>query len=308
MGRRRKPWMRDVNGILLLDKPEGLSSNHALQQVRRMYSAAKAGHTGSLDPLATGMLPVCFGPCTKLSHFLLDADKHYTVGMRLGARTTTADMEGEIVEESAARPTVDAIAEAAKGFIGAIEQVPPMYSAVHHNGRRLYEIAREGGEVERESRTVTIYDLAVGPLDPDSETVTLSVRCSKGTYVRTLVEDIAAACGALAHVGWLRRDTVGPFQASAMRTIADLEAAAETGPEALDAHLLAPSAALQDWPAVTLDAARAFYLSRGEAVRVANAPSGGRVAIFGQGDVLLALGEIDADGMVAPRRMMQVPR
>lgn len=306
MGRRRKPWMRDVNGILLLDKPEGLSSNHALQQVRRMYSAAKAGHTGSLDPLATGMLPVCFGPCTKLSHFLLDADKHYTVGMRLGARTTTADMEGEIVEESPARPTLETITEAAKGFIGAIEQVPPMYSAVHHNGRRLYEIAREGRQVERESRTVTIYDLQVGAMDDD--TVTLGVRCSKGTYVRTLVEDLAAACGALAHVGWLRRDHVGPFEASAMRTIAQLQAAAEAGTEALDALLLPPSAALQDWPAVALDAARAFYLSRGEAVRVASAPADGRVAIFGPGGVLLALGEIDADGMVAPRRMMQVPR
>lgn len=306
MGRRRKPWMRDVNGVLLLDKPEGLSSNHALQRVRRLYSAAKAGHTGSLDPLATGMLPVCFGPCTKLSHFLLDADKHYTVGMQLGARTTTADKEGDVVEESAVRPSVEAITDAARRFVGEIEQVPPMYSAVHHKGRRLYEIAREGGEVERESRVVTIYDLQV--IAADGDMVTLAVRCSKGTYVRTLVEDIVQACGALAHVGWLHRDAVGPFDAAAMHTMAEVEAAAERGPEALDALLLAPSAALQDWPAVELDAARAFYLSRGEAVRVANAPSDGRVAIFGPGGVLLALGEIDADGMVAPRRMMQVPR
>ncbi|MHA7835301.1 MAG: tRNA pseudouridine(55) synthase TruB [Algiphilus sp.] len=305
MGRRRKPWMRDVNGILLLDKPEGLSSNHALQRVRRLYSAAKAGHTGSLDPLATGMLPVCFGPCTKLSHHLLDADKHYTVGMRWGVRTTTGDAEGDVIEENTIRPDGAEVTRAAQAFIGDIEQVPPMYSAVHHQGRRLYEIAREGGEVERPSRTVTIYALDVGAAE--DEVLHLGVRCSKGTYVRTLVEDLARACGALAHVAWLRRDTVGPFAASAMHTMAELEAVAEQGPTALDALLLPPSSALTDWPAVTLDAARAFYLSRGEAVRVAAAPSHGQVAIYGPGNALLALGEIDADGMVAPRRMMQLP-
>ncbi|MEQ9011558.1 tRNA pseudouridine(55) synthase TruB [Algiphilus sp.] len=305
MGRRRKPWMRDVNGILLLDKPEGLSSNHALQRVRRLYSAAKAGHTGSLDPLATGMLPVCFGPCTKLSHYLLDADKHYTVGMRWGARTTTGDAEGEVVEENAIRPDAATVARAAEAFVGEIEQVPPMYSAVHHQGRRLYEIAREGGEVERPSRSVTIYALDVGVTEGDI--LQLSLRCSKGTYVRTLVEDLAHACGALAYVGWLRRDSVGPFATAAMHRMDDVESAAEQGAAALDALLLPPSAALTDWPAVTLDAARAFYLSRGEAVRVAAAPSRGRVAIFGPGHDLLALGEIDADGMVAPRRMMQLP-
>lgn len=305
MGRRRKPWMRDVNGILLLDKPEGLSSNHALQRVRRLYSAAKAGHTGSLDPLATGMLPVCFGPCTKLSHYLLDADKHYTVGMRWGARTTTGDAEGEVVEENAIRPDAATVARAAEAFVGEIEQVPPMYSAVHHQGRRLYEIAREGGEVERPSRSVTIYALDVGVTEGDI--LQLSLRCSKGTYVRTLVEDLAHACGALAYVGWLRRDSVGPFATAAMHRMDDVESAAEQGAAALDALLLPPSAALTDWPAVTLDAARAFYLSRGEAVRVAAAPSRGRVAIFGPDHDLLALGEIDADGMVAPRRMMQLP-
>ncbi|WP_420426995.1 tRNA pseudouridine(55) synthase TruB [Algiphilus sp.] len=305
MGRRRKPWMRDVNGILLLDKPEGLSSNHALQRVRRLYSAAKAGHTGSLDPLATGMLPVCFGPCTKLSHYLLDADKQYTVGMRWGARTATGDAEGDVVEENAVRPDADTVARTAQDFVGEIGQVPPMYSAVHHQGRRLYEIAREGGEVERPSRVVTIYALQVGVQEGDI--LPLEVRCSKGTYVRTLVEDLARACGALAHVAWLRRDAVGPFAASAMHAMADVEAAAEQGAAALDALLLPPSAALTDWPAVTLDAARAFYLSRGEAVRVAAAPSRGRVAIYGPGNALLALGEIDADGMVAPRRMMQLP-
>lgn len=305
MGRRRKPWMRDVNGILLLDKPEGLSSNHALQRVRRLYSAAKAGHTGSLDPLATGMLPVCFGPCTKLSHYLLDADKQYTVGMRWGARTATGDAEGDVIEENAVRPDADTVARNAQNFIGEIEQVPPMYSAVHHQGRRLYEIAREGGEVERPSRVVTIYALEVGVQEGDI--LQLGVRCSKGTYVRTLVEDLARSCGALAHVAWLRRDAVGPFATSPMHTMAAVEAAAEQGNAALDDLLLPPAAALADWPAVTLDAARAFYLSRGEAVRVAAAPAHGRVAIFGPGDGLLALGEIDADGMVAPRRMMQLP-
>ncbi|MGB0211739.1 tRNA pseudouridine(55) synthase TruB [Algiphilus sp.] len=303
MSRRRKAWMRDVNGILLLDKPEGLSSNHALQRVRRLYSAAKAGHTGSLDPLATGMLPVCFGPSTKLSHYLLDADKQYTVGVAVGQRTSTGDAEGGVVAHSDARPPRERMESALAGFIGPVQQIPPMHSAVHHQGRRLYEIAREGGEVERAARTVTIHALEI--LDWSPERFTLRVRCSKGTYVRTLVEDLAASVGTEAHVARLHRDAVSPFPGDALRTMAEIEAAAEQGAEALDALLLPPSAALADWPGVALDAARAFYLSRGEAVRVASAPSAGRVAIYGPGDVLLALGEINADGMVAPRRMMQ---
>lgn len=305
MGRRRKPWMRDVNGILALDKPRGLSSNHALQQVRRAFSAAKGGHTGSLDPLATGMLPLCFGPCTKLSHFLLDADKVYAVRARIGVKTSTADAEGEIIAESAERPTLAAFRAAAEAFTGKISQVPPMYSAVHHEGRRLYELARKGEEVVREPREVMIYALEIEALEGDE--LVLRMRCSKGTYVRTLIEDLAVHCNALAHVSALHRESVGPFPASAMVTLDAALAAAEEGPAAVDALLLPPSAALQDWPAVTLDSARAFYLARGEAVRVAAAPTSGRVAVFGPGGSLLALAEINEDGMVAPRRMMQVP-
>lgn len=297
--------MRDVNGILLLDKPVGASSNKVLQRARGLYRAAKAGHTGSLDPLATGMLPICFGPCTKLSHYLLDADKHYSVTAALGVRTASGDAEGEAVERSDARPDAVELQRAAASFRGEIEQIPPMYSAVHHQGRRLYEIARDGGEVERKPRRITIHELAVDGVEADS--FRLRVRCSKGTYVRTLVEDIAREAGALAHVTALHRDWLAPFDPERMVDIVAVEAAAEQGETALDALLLPPSSALQDWPAVTLDAARAFYLSRGEAVRVAAAPSAGRVAVYGPDDGLLALGEINADGMVAPRRMMQVP-
>lgn len=303
MARRRKPWMRDLSGILLLDKPIGASSNQALQRVRRLYSAAKAGHTGSLDPLATGMLPVCFGASTRLTHFLLDADKQYDVVACVGQRSRTADAEGEIIEHSLVRPDREAWQAAARHFTGPIQQIPPMYSAVHHAGRRLYEIAREGGEVERKARDVVIHALEV--LEGEGEDrLRLRVRCSKGTYVRTLVEDIAAHCGTLAHIVALRREFVSPFEGMEMHDMARIEAAAEEGHAALDALLLPPDTALADWPRVTLDAARAFYLSRGEAVRVADAPENGRVAIFGPEAQLLALGEIDEDGLVAPRRMM----
>lgn len=302
MSRRRKPWMRDVNGILLLDKPAGASSNRALQQARRLFGAAKAGHTGSLDPLATGMLPVCFGTSTRLSHFLLGADKEYLVEARVGERTATADAEGEVLERSAVRPDRAAWEAAAAAFTGVIEQIPPMHSAVHHQGRRLYELAREGREVERQPRQVTIHALEVQVCDGD--TVALRVRCSKGTYVRTLVEDMAAHCGALAHIVALRRSFVQPFASREMHTMERIEAAAEEGHTALDALLLPPEAALDDWPRVQLDAARTFYLSRGEAVRVADAPGEGWLAVFGPDEKLLALAEIDDHGMVAPRRMM----
>lgn len=305
MSRRRKAWMRDVNGILLLDKPVGASSNQVLQRVRHLYGAAKAGHTGSLDPLATGMLPVCFGPCTKLSHYLLDADKHYTVTVAVGTRTSSGDAEGEVVATSDARPDLQALQAAAERFKGEIDQIPPMHSAVHHQGRRLYEIARSGGEVERKPRRISIHELHIDEVSGDS--FRLRVRCSKGTYVRTLAEDITEAAGSLGHVAALHRDWLAPFPPEGMHSIEAVEAAAEQGREALDALLLPPSVGLQDWPAVELDAARAFYLARGEAVRVATAPADGRVAIYGPGGALIALGEINADGMVAPRRMMQVP-
>src|SRR5690606_13644483 len=229
---------RPVDGILLLDKPAGLSSNAALQKVRYLLRAKKGGHTGSLDPLATGMLPICFGEATKVSGFLLDADKHYRVTCRLGVRTDSADADGAVVE-TAPVPALDAgrVNEVLARFHGDIQQVPPMYSALKYQGRRLYELARAGESVERAARTVTLHALVLDGMTADS--LTLDVRCSKGTYVRTLVEDVAAALGTLAHVVALRRLGVGPYEGQAMVTLAELEARrAQAGNDALDALLL----------------------------------------------------------------------
>ncbi len=191
---RSKNKGRNVSGVLLLDKPQGSSSNHALQKVKRLFGAAKAGHTGSLDPLATGMLPVCFGEATKISAFLLEADKRYHLKCQLGVSTTTGDAEGEIVEtKDASAITEDDIKAVLPEFIGEIEQIPPMYSALKHNGERLYKLARQGIEVERKSRRITIY--AIEFISLDNNILELEVSCSKGTYVRTLAEDINDAEG-----------------------------------------------------------------------------------------------------------------
>ena len=209
---KRSNKRRDVNGIILLDKAIGLSSNAALQEVKRLFNANKAGHTGSLDPLASGMLPICLGEATKVSAFLLDADKRYRVRCRLGVRTTTADAEGEIIEE---RPIdgidVARITAVLPRFTGQIEQIPPMYSALKHQGQRLYALARQGIEVDRQPRTLFIHELSL--LGLENGECTLDVHCSKGTYVRTLAEDIGAALGCGAHVSALRRTGLGPYQA-----------------------------------------------------------------------------------------------
>lgn len=302
MGRRGKARGRAVSGILLLDKPLGLSSNHALQRVKRLYDARKAGHTGSLDPLADGMLPICLGDATKLSAFLLDADKYYDFRVRLGQTTSTGDTEGEILEE---RPlgAVDAarIADVLTRFVGEIEQLPPMYSALKHQGKRLYELAREGVVVEREPRKVRIHRLELGAVElPEFE---LRVHCSKGTYVRTLAEDIGEALGCGGHVVALRRTGVGPYTDYPMYTMEALEQTAGQGMAALDALLLPVDTALADWPAVRVSADSAFYLRQGQAVLVPKAPTEGWVRIF-HGDEFLALGEVQDDGRIAPRRLM----
>lgn len=302
MGRRGRARGRAVSGILLLDKPLGLSSNHALQRVKRLFDARKAGHTGSLDPLADGMLPICLGDATKLSAFLLDADKHYVFRVRLGQTTATGDTEGEIVKE---RPTdgvtVDDINRTLPRFVGEIQQLPPMYSALKHQGKRLYELAREGVVVERQPRTVHVHALMLGTVElPEFE---LRVHCSKGTYVRTLAEDIGEALGCGAHVVALRRTGVGPYTDYPMYTMDELERVAAQGQSALDALLLPVDTALADWPEVRVSADSAFYLRQGQAVLVPKAPTSGWVRIF-HGDQFLALGEVQDDGRIAPRRLM----
>lgn len=302
-GRRRRG--RQVDGILLLDKPKGQSSNRALQSAKHIFKAQKAGHTGSLDPLASGLLPVCFGKATKVSAFLLDADKHYVCTAQWGVKTATGDAEGEVVERS---PTpvaqAGAIEKSLAAFRGELQQIPPMYSAVKHKGRRLYELAREGIEVEREPRPIRVdaFDL----LDTNDGQLDFRVHCSKGTYVRTLIEDWAESMGGCAHITGLRRLAVGPFRQGPFYTLEDLEQVALQGLEWLDNLLLPIDAALAEWPAVTLDADSSFYMRQGQAVQVPRAPTQGQVLVYDENARLLAVGEILDDGRVAPRRMLRV--
>lgn len=297
---------RDVHGVLLLDKPQGLSSNAALQAAKRLFCARKAGHTGSLDPLATGLLPICFGAATRVSAFLLDADKHYQVTVRLGNSTTTADAEGEVLETVPVPAlTPERVEAALAAFRGPIQQVPPMYSALKHQGRRLYELARAGQEVDRPARPVTIHSLTLLALD--TENLALDVHCSKGTYIRSLAEDLAQALGTVGHVQSLRRLGAGPYSATGMLTLDELQARAEAGEAALDACLLPVDSAVADWPIVSLSAELAWYLQRGQPVQAPGAPdspTGGWVRIYAADGVFLGLGEIDSAGRVAPRRLL----
>lgn len=303
MGRRARRSGRVVDGILLLDKPVGESSNQALQRAKRLYQARKAGHTGSLDPLASGLLPICFGQATKMSAFLLEAGKRYRVRCQFGVATDTGDAEGTVIRRDDPGAIDEAALRAALAeFTGEIMQIPPMYSAVRHKGERLYKLAREGIEVEREARPVKIYGLTLERLE---ETLAeFDVQCSKGTYVRTLVEDIAAALGTCAHVTALRRTAVGPYQADEMLDFETLESLAdEGGLAALDGRLHGIESAVLDRPSVQLNRDCAFYIRRGQPVSVARAPTAGQVRLYGDNAGFLGVGEILEDGRVAPRRL-----
>lgn len=303
MGRRGSN-LRPVSGVLLLDKPGGITSNQALQRVKRLYRARKAGHTGSLDPIATGLLPLCFGEATKVSGFLLNADKQYRVRARLGQRTDTGDSEGEVIAEREVGDIPDGRVEAClAGLRGAIEQVPPMYSARKHKGERLYALARKGIEVEREPETVRIHQFDL--VGRDGAELELDVACSKGTYVRTLVEDLGEALGCGAHVTALRRLGVAPYAGQPMHTLQALERRAEEGGfEALDALLLPIDTALTHLPVVNLGDDAAFYLRRGQPVISPNAPTSGQVRFY-NGENFLGVGEVLPDGRVAPRRLLK---
>lgn len=299
---RRKPKGRQVNGVLLLDKPIGVSSNHALQQVKRLFFAAKAGHTGSLDPLATGMLPICFGEATKISAFLLEADKRYSVSCQLGVTTTTGDAEGDVLQsvEVPAFSLAD-IEKACQQFIGEIEQIPPMFSALKHEGQRLYVLARQGIEVERKPRKITIHDLQV--VAYRDGVIDIEVFCTKGTYVRTLVEDIGKVLGCGGHVCRLHRLSVGPYEGE-MHTIESLQALEHDNFASLDALLLPIDSGIASWPDVQLEANAAFYIAQGQAVQVPHAPTKGYVRLYDQ-NKFMGVGVIQDDGLVAPKRMIQ---
>ena len=306
MGRRKNKG-RNVSGVLLLDKPQGCSSNHILQKVKHLFGAAKAGHTGSLDPLATGMLPVCLGEATKISAFLLDSDKRYHLQCQLGVSTTTGDAEGEVLEtQDVSSITEQDVKTVLPEFIGEIEQIPPMYSALKHNGERLYKLARQGIEVERKARSITIYDIEFISLRTDDQQrliLELEVACSKGTYVRTLAEDIAKKLHCGAHITALRRLSVGPYDGE-MLTIEQLTELAAQGEEKLDSCLQPIDSGVADWPDVHLGSDAAFYVQQGQAVMVPHAPTQGWVRIYDHSH-FLGLGEIQDDGLVAPRRMIK---
>ena len=309
MARRRRG--RPVNGILVLDKPIGESSNRSLQIAKRLYDAAKAGHTGSLDPLATGVLPLCFGEATKFSQYLLDADKGYESTFTLGRTTATADAEGETLVVSDASAVTEAQVEAAIGSLrGAIEQLPPMYSALKQNGQPLYKLARQGIEVERKLRPVVIkvFDLRAFRGGAEAE-VDVVIECSKGTYVRTLAEDLGRALGCGAHVSALRRTRSGPFTLADSVTMATLAALKDNEQLAqMDQLLLPADAALGGLPLVTLSESGGFYLRQGQPVLVPNAPCSGMVRVALPDGEFLGVGEILDDGRVAPRRLIVTNR
>ncbi|MDF2446430.1 MAG: tRNA pseudouridine synthase [Moraxellaceae bacterium] len=304
MSKPRRP-RRPVHGIVLLDKPQGLTSNQALQRVRHMYQADKAGHTGSLDPLATGLLPICLGEASKFTQYLLEADKVYRTRIRLGVKTATGDSEGDVIATAPVPAlTLDEIEQVLARFRGEIDQVPSMFSALKKDGRPLYELARKGIEVERPARRVTIHRLELLGVDgPEWE---LEAHVSKGTYIRSLAEDIGEALGCGAHVVMLRRLSLGPFDQPAMLTLEQIEAAlADGGHAALDALLLPPWAGLVSWPRLDLSEAAAYYLLHGQAVRVAGAPQEGGVLLFEEGGRFLGIGEMDDEARVAPKRLIR---
>ncbi|MCP5328071.1 MAG: tRNA pseudouridine(55) synthase TruB [Sinobacteraceae bacterium] len=305
-------------GLLLLDKPLGLSSNGATQRVRRLLREPKAGHVGSLDPLATGMLPICLGEATKLAGEVLDGDKVYTFRIALGSRTATGDTEGEVIETAAVPPLqADGLRQVLAGFLGESLQVPPMYSALKSEGRPLYELARAGITVERAARRIRIERLELRALGPDW--LDCELRCGKGTYVRSLAEDIARALGTCGHVAVLRREAVEPFDAEAMITLPALEAALARGEAP---PLLAPDVAVEHLPAVELAADFARRVQMGQAVRVEPAPTpppmpqaAGQeagenewtVRLYAAGKEFMGLGWARADGRIRAKRLFVAP-
>lgn len=301
-GARRES--RPVHGLLLLDKPAGLTSNRALQVAKRLLGARKAGHTGSLDPAATGMLPLCFGEATKVCAYLLNSDKTYRFVARLGEATDTGDADGEITAR-ADIPDLDRDGWAAilRQFEGEISQVPPMYSALKRDGKRLYELARRGETVDREARQVTIHDLEL--LEIRGARLVGRVSCSKGTYIRTLVEDIAKAAGTVAHVASLHREAVGDFRPEDMLDLSGAEAAAESGgPEALRQQLLPADSALKAWPQCSIAVADIERFCGGQSVSAGEIGEG-MVRVYGPGAEFLGIGELTKAGQVAPKRVFK---
>ena len=291
---------RNINGVLLLDKPLGFSSNQALQKVKWLYSAAKAGHTGTLDPLATGLLPICLGEATKFAQYVTDADKTYFATIQLGATTTTGDAEGEVLSTAPVNVSLSQFQAASQQFIGEISQIPPMYSALKHEGKALYEYAREGVDIARQPRLIRIQNIVVDKFEVDVAQIT--VICSKGTYIRTLAEDIGAQLGCGAHLIGLRRTETAGYLLPQAVTIEQLEAMAIESREAL---LLPVDSAIESLPVVTLNADAAFYLMQGQAVWQAGKMPSGDMRLYDEQNNFLGLGCLQDDGKIAPKRLIK---
>lgn len=303
LSKPRRVKGRDLNGIFVLDKPQGITSNRALQIAKRIYAAEKAGHTGSLDPLATGVLPLCFGEATKFSQYLLDSDKAYVVTAKMGQRTASGDAEGEVLETcSHEHVTEELLLETLKRFKGEVKQIPSMYSALKHNGQPLYKLARQGLEVERAPRTVMIHSVVLTGLTED--TFSLEVECSKGTYIRSLVEDVAEAMGTFAHVVMLRRTRVGPYMLNQAHTLDELDTLLNTEPRLLDDYLLSADTSVADWVQLSLDYAQVRGIKHGRAVVMSGYPSG-PVALRGPEGEFIGIGEVTDDGRLLSRRLVK---
>jgi len=300
MSRPRKRG-RDIDGVFLLDKPQGMSSNDIMQKVKRLFQANKAGHSGALDPLATGMLPICLGEATKFSQFLLDADKRYVVTAKLGERTDTSDAEGQVVETRPVNVETSQILTALEQFRGDILQVPTMFSALKHNGKPLYEYARAGITVEREARPITIFELNF--IEYQAPFLTLEVHCSKGTYIRTLMDDLGEVLGCGAHVTVLRRTAVADYLAEKMMTWDALQALAEQGD--LDQHLLPIDTAVSKLPALKLNAEQSKGIGFGQRVKFANEEKlRGQVRLFSDKNIFLGVALIDDNNVIRPQRLI----
>ncbi|HIF5857439.1 tRNA pseudouridine(55) synthase TruB [Vibrio parahaemolyticus] len=308
MARRRKG--RPINGVILLDKPTGISSNDALQKVKRIYFAEKAGHTGALDPLATGMLPICLGEATKFSQFLLDSDKRYRVIAKLGERTNTSDSDGEVVETRPVDVTLEKLEACIEKFRGESDQVPSMFSALKYQGKPLYEYARKGIEVPRESRKITVYEIILHRFEGDE--VEMEVHCSKGTYIRTIVDDLGEMLGCGAHVTMLRRTAVAKYPYEKMVTLEQLNELLEQAHreeiaprELLDPLLMPMDTAVEDLPEVNLIPELADMVQHGQPVQVLDAPEQGSLRLtMGEERLFIGVGEMNDDGKIAPKRLV----
>ncbi|WP_462158687.1 tRNA pseudouridine(55) synthase TruB [Pseudoalteromonas sp. GB56] len=309
MARRTKG--RPVDGVLLLHKPQGISSNRALQQAKGIYYAQKAGHTGALDPLATGMLPICFGEATKFSQFLLDTDKTYVVRAKLGERTTTSDADGEVVQTRDVNVTKAQIEQHVAGFLGESDQYPSMYSALKYQGQPLYKYAREGIEVPRKCRRITVYSLTLDEFDEQANEIQMTAHVSKGTYIRTIVDDLGELLGCGAHVIMLHRSKVGHYPSEKMVTLDELQALLDDAKsqdkapgDVLDTLLLPMDTAVQDLPSVEVNEEQAIAFAHGQTVVIGEVPED--VCAVRCGERFLGVGERNQHGHLKAKRAVAI--